>query len=1096
MANTGAAASMQPLDYLKYFERRWRPHLESVSLVTEALTAEAITPDRALKAVNALGRAYATKPSGRLFESYPVCTVVGFAAVAADGYHGGSLWPSIWARVPFPADAGDQDVWGAGFLDSLDALSLPRFTMPRKYVGNILMHSGIPTYCLSDFYRLLDMATRARGRSVDDVLAWLYPRLGTSSIPDVDKPVERFIQFGGDFAADLLDRCIDMLARLRRDDALDGLGLPDRFVDKARAHVLSNRAPAIKGGVRGGSRPELRLDPWSARLQLALPPVPDAPESFCWQISDGDDIHVVRPRFDWSSGSYGAAASVFDVSKHVTQLHITETAGGALSIDVDVVTPTSPVLFFDEAGRRIPDGRPLPPAPVWVLRPAADEYRLTYVGQPYLLASASSPLGWATWVLESIDLTAVTSVTGAGLSARPVRGLSRSHIDLVDLRDDVTYRGLPVCSSRPRVVLPAGHEFMGTWTVSVRDADSGVVLRSATDFTEDPFAGWDGPVIGDFEIVVRGPLGRGALKRVVVVEGLGISVDPQTRAFTAAGLQPAVGKATAAPCITLQPESFTLAGDQVSLPLHAHHGTTQLALNVSPRAMAVSLVQHGTPEAWSYGPARLTTESLSGAELLVRIPGADLKLPVHLERHGQRLQSLDAQGALQPGLLRYSLTQCADTATAAGSGSFVLDTPTGTLPLAAFRPKDLTSGIDLDDDRLVLRDFAGGDVECVIWSLGRPWLGSCSASVAPDGSVPLAAEWLQAPPLAVMVRPVDPWIPQPSPALPDPGSVLLAGADIGTAHDLYDIDTPERAVATWQLWHALRDVARGLKPHGLDELVRRVLREHPDALYVLAGSDLSQAHKLRLLIESQAAARTSPASLTRDSDASSLWRTEPVLAALLSCTALASADAPTRLPVTWDAFASTVGDSGVDVLATGHDGDANAGRFGPSERLLSSNPATFEAVMAQLDVVPRRFLDRDARFLGALQLFRALRTSRLGPTSKVAAAATAGIRRALDAAGREHAVAAIDARIHPDDHEDWTALPAMSMAMALAARYGARRVAGLAEPLAQYSAYWLVLTKTAPKLVAIDLVLAELHAAGDFAQARPALRSQEEDETQ
>lgn len=72
----------------------------------------------------------------------------------------------------------------------------------------------------------------------------------------------------------------------------------------------------------------------------------------------------------------------------------------------------------------------------------------------------------------------------------------------------------------------------------------------------------------------------------------------------------------------------------------------------------------------------------------------------------------------------------------------------------------------------------------------------------------------------------------------------------------------------------------------------------------------------------------------------------------------------------------------------------------------------------------------------------------------------------------------------------------MSLSLALAARYKARRVDQLQTPLDRYASYWLVLAKTAPKLVAIDLVLAELYAAGDFAKDRPEYKQSEEEDSE
>lgn len=80
---------------------------------------------------------------------------------------------------------------------------------------------------------------------------------------------------------------------------------------------------------------------------------------------------------------------------------------------------------------------------------------------------------------------------------------------------------------------------------------------------------------------------------------------------------------------------------------------------------------------------------------------------------------------------------------------------------------------------------------------------------------------------------------------------------------------------------------------------------------------------------------------------------------------------------------------------------------------------------------------------------------------------------------------ALQARCHPQATSDWLALPAFSLAMALAARHLAHGSSDLAPLLDAYHPYWVVLARTMPRLVTIDLLLAELYAATNGATALP-----------
>ena len=1074
-----------PVEFLRVSDALWRGRLKGVSLVTEALTAESISTERAAMAVRALGAAYAVRRDERIFSRYAACAAVGLAGVAADGYRGGNLWSAVWSQAGYAGDSTDQSLWGDGFLTALRVLELPQFSMPQRYVGNILMHAGIPTYCLNDLYVVLDLATRRRGRDTDEILAWLSPRLGTTSLPQTDKPVERFIRYGGDFAADLIDRCVDLLVRLRRDDTLDGLGLPERFVEAAREHVRRHRHQAIHGGLQLARQPQLRLDPFAARLEVVLPSVPSAADRFCWRVTADTKVDTVYPRFDWSAGQYGAAASTYLVDHPVASLNVQGAEASSVSVDIDVVDPDSPTLFFDEEGRLLARGRPLPPTPVWILSPDDARYRVSFDGNPRIVTSTSSPIGWATWRLELVDLEGVSRLWGDHQPERLVRGMSRSHIELVSIVEGVTHGTSAVCAAAPRVHLPPNAAALGAWSVSVLDGESGAVLATRTEQVEEPFGSWDAPVVGDFEIVVRGPLGRGARKRVVVVEGLDFRATPRTRALTAHGIESVSVTLSAAATVTIEPPEFALAADQSAARVMAEHGDAKVELAVRPPSMGVCRVLRGVPDTWVLGPVRWTTDELDGGELLVRIPGFTGQLRLHVDAGEVRHQSLDPVGVQQEGLLRYSLTRMSDTGLKLGTGQFSIDLHSGRLPVGRFQPRTLAEGVGIVNAELVLHEFHGGDVEALLWSAVAPWRAPQIVPVGPTGRAQIPSELLDLLPLAVHLRAHDPWLPEPIPSVPDRRNTFLVGAAASDEVWNMPFESGERALGALLFWDALQGAGDGLRPAHYRSRLRAALEELPGGVALTAELPLDGDHKVQLLVGTGMAWAPAGECTLTDEASAELWRTQPLLAALLTSTAVIVGTAPLVAPETWESVSRSLGQSGVAVVCGDPDPYAKTGRFGPTEEALAENPELREVLLRQLRLVPRRFLDNDSRTAAALALFEMLDSGRLDPTCKVASRVALDIRAVLAAEGLSKSVAALDSRRHPDRSSSWLALPIFSMAMGLAARHCARGVASLAPLLQSNRAYWQALASCAPRLVAIDLTLAELYAAGSQASTRP-----------
>ena len=177
-----------------------------------------------------------TNPHARaqVLRRWPAVHVLSTTGVATDHYLGGAFSPKLAKLVGTPLDQAGTREWGEAFLDNLSTLDLPTFDASDDagtgYVGRILMHSGMPTLCLADLYRLIgERRNKVAGLSASDFVDWVSARAAQKQLHNVAKPVARFLQYGNEFAVDVTDRAFDLLDALGAGGDGTDVPLPDRF---------------------------------------------------------------------------------------------------------------------------------------------------------------------------------------------------------------------------------------------------------------------------------------------------------------------------------------------------------------------------------------------------------------------------------------------------------------------------------------------------------------------------------------------------------------------------------------------------------------------------------------------------------------------------------------------------------------------------------------------------------------------------------------------------------------------------------------------------------------------------------------------------
>jgi hypothetical protein len=608
----------------------------------------------------------------------------------------------------------------------------------------------------------------------------------------------------------------------------------------------------------------------------------------------------------------------------------------------------------------------------------------------------------------------------------------------------------------------------------------------------DIWLGMSRPVLGAFEVTVRGPLGRGLRRTIVIAEGLSVSYQPRTRLLAGVGL--AQGKASLAAVggAAVSPLLLRFGPGERSRPVEYQTPTESEPLLVTPPHAALLCPGAGVT-AWTTSLLHLVTEDFVAAgRLLVRLPGEGQDTHPELEFYvgGQVVQSVPASGQRSTALVGFELERAADTIAAHGRAELVLKTGETMMPVGYVRPRRLASGAGLKDGLLELYDAAAvAGLTAGVYLGYAPWRPPVELPVGSDGTATLPGNLVNAGPLRVLVRVDDPWEATSWPAWPEAGASYPVQAS--GVPDLTDPE--ENAVARfvageselsaltalgrlWQIVDLAADLVKlGARADLAERCTNELLRRPRAALLALVDEELSGDDVVRaMILTGLAVAPADGGSWTADEllALERLWAAFPAAAAIATGALLASPEAA-------DLAVSHCGASLCEILAGRPDPFAAVGRFGPeAERMALLSPEQVEALWQAAAVVPKALLDDDTRAMAARRTFDARNTAPLRSAAEVARTATRMAELAIRYSGYQDLVRPVAARNAADGKPGWLGLPAMSIGMALTARLAARGHARCAVLERKYRGKWANLALHAPDLVTIDLVRAEALIVG------------------
>ncbi len=1039
-----------------------------------------------------LGRTYAkwtgTGRAEQLFNRWPACVLVATTGIASRDYRRGGLWPQLWDELGYDGNQFDQTAWGRGFRAALTALGLPTFDeSPLQNLGPILMHAGIPDYCLEDYFRLLDHRRRL-DPDLDAESFFQWARGRANRLNALDKPASRFLTYGSEYAYDFVERSFDLLDRLReRSGYLDVVGLPPRVV--ARAQEISARGVfgARLGHVRWGGasrveRPRIGLDPFGRGVQVVLPSVNDAPGGFVsWSVTADGQPHVVESQARWAGVAESAPPTSFALLRPVRTV-VVSTLDSTDQTKLPVIDADNPMLVFDEGGRRIPATAPLAPDVVWVVHPETNE--LVGDGRIDIVVEGQLPLGWNGWRLRQVNLRRVRSLGLDGLSGtcRPIQGYTQARIGTTPpLRGVTTPYGTPVCTEAPDIWLPAERNARTAWAVEIRrnDGNARAFETFALDEPQTVTELWDRlprPLLGSFDITIRGSLGRSITRTIFIAESLDVLFTPDVRVFGMDGLASAQAELVPAIGAQAHPRVLTFDSTQRTSVVEYRAGSETEPLVVTPPHVQVMHERADEPVAWSASPVRITADTFDEEPgvLLVRVPGMTTVPRLRVLASGEVVQEVPSSGRTREGTARFELVRMTGTVAAHQQVDLVLDAPNRSL-LAMVRPRRLATGVEQVGDVLRLRDVVRVDgLTAGLYLLRAPWRAPLTQLVGADGSVAVPPELRDAGPLTVALRVDDPWAPSawprwPSDALYTPGIGYLTSRDPDeTALSKFaagEADIPVECADLGKIWQLLTLAPRLYRSTEASRIADRcaeVLRSRPGAaLVALADVGLPPGEVVTAVVSSGLAGVGATVSAEI---ANRLWPVVPLLGALSAHLD----DEDVR-----GAALAQCGETVDALLSTGVDPAATVCRFGREAiAMVAMQPQQLESLWRAAQVVPRALLDPDSRAVAARRLFDHRADRGVWQVGGMASGIARNALALLD--GRPRLRAQITARQGARGAGEWLDLPAASAALALVARLAARGDVRCQRMEQLYRAKWRRLAVSAPELVTIDLVLAEL----------------------
>lgn len=418
---------MNQLSSLEEWETYVTKHLDDVDLLGEIvakLPQEA--PVLLGSLIGDLVRKFGWEEATEILErKYPHSFAVYLVAQGLQGYEAGNFWSAVRKTTRLDLSPKEQSAWGQLFEKIVMDMGGPPFPIleGHRYVTPILLHGGIPKYCLPDFFQyfLQISVTRAEYAALS-APDFLEERLSQSAVQsEVDKPVIRFLKYGGRVAEDFFERCRELAfvtAEKGKVPSPEEVGLPAQVVESYQTwihgKIVHLQRPQAKY-----FKPKLLFDPWHYGVTLFLPPQRLSNPRVTWRIhADTQLLEEKEEVAATSGGSYIPLPVPTSEYRVELVLHRQGEEGEISEGDQRVwhlpgIEENCPIMFFDSRTRElIVRGEILPASYIWVIRSPCVELRT----EPTEALQVTErfprlPWEWTEFQAEEIDLRKVHKIS-------------------------------------------------------------------------------------------------------------------------------------------------------------------------------------------------------------------------------------------------------------------------------------------------------------------------------------------------------------------------------------------------------------------------------------------------------------------------------------------------------------------------------------------------------------------------------------------------------------------------------------------------------------------------------------------------------------
>lgn len=1035
---------------------QWGAGLRRVSLIAEM----EVDDDDAELAIRTLGAVLRRNSAFSIAIHHPAFLLVALTYAGMTSWEEGTFYAKVAASMSCTKEDAKEAT--KAFHRCLDRFDLPRFDEAggMRWVTPVLLHGGIPLDHLDELLDLL--ATRRRrdpSTSGESFVEWT--RLNPRAVAMQPKALVRFLQYGGDFAPDFVGRVIDLV------DGQDVI-LPRR--SRERLDNLIAQGRIVRPSVRREARPSFAvLD--SGTLVVRLPGVrPEwALREVEWRVHQGGHVDAVTAAVPWTAGAHLTEAHAVEILAPVRDITV-EREGSATVLPL--VRSDDPMLVFDADGEYVPITRPVPAGTVTVMWPSgSDEPSVDRDGNPWPGDDLDVPYGWEGWTQRQGEVVAGGVLRWRGGSAHRVAGADKARVVVGDRHGWVQTRdGFDVTLQRPSVVLPAAAD-PRDWTVLVTTRQGDRVERVApTGQLVELLATVPAPIASDLVVSVKGPLGRGVERRVVLVEQLHVHCDPEHRPLASAG-----GLTDATLAIYRDGQDvgrWSMGSRQRDVEVEID----ELQLVATPPHTCVSWVSNDIPGPWTVESVVVSAEQV--VEGALRVDGlTGREAPRLVFESGYLRQELLPRRARRTSC-EFDLSALRDAVTHAGSGVLHLSSDAMRARVATIRPKRLAEHVEVEHGRLHVDTTVTEPLEALVYRLAAPWEPERVLTVdSPVIGLPEAL--VGRGPLRVLIHRVDEWTSAVPTGIPQMGIDVF---DVAQPWDA-DREAPEdRVLCAWlagaqadgdglvspeTVDHAVQAIAIRNLPvrRGTRVAIAELLRTNPQASLEGLSKTNASTDKITFAVVASGLASAPAGELDRPDLAETLMARSPLTATLAASASIQrhgiSAPAAALL-------ASDLGESLVDLWG-GQSDHAPVGMFIPQ---FLDHPELPKVAFDYLAPVPQALLDDDSRTVACYRMWQMRRW-----LAEPAEAAMPLIRIAQKVLSL-HGVdlwPMIRARISSDGV---IALPALSIAMALVSRVAAYQEGPARRYAVDRRHQYGDMALFAPELVAIDLIRADAAVIG------------------